>query len=230
MNKIIAIGDVHGRDTWKEILEQEGQYDVVVFIGDYFDSWDLDAKTQMENFKEIIKLKRKRKNKVILLTGNHDLHYMVDGERYSGYQEKYASMFRTLLEDSKVYMDFVYKYEDMVFSHAGVTKTWAKDHGIDQKNLMEINKLPLSAFCFSDQGDCDNSGNDVYQSPVWVRPPSLKADMVDGYTQIVGHTQVEHVTPVDESFIMIDAPEHKEYIVITDESCVVKKVNNGKTN
>lgn len=230
MNKLIAIGDIHGRDTWKEILAQEGNYGVVVFIGDYFDSWDLDAKTQMDNFKEIMALKKKRKNNVITLIGNHDLQYMVDGERYSGYQDKYADMFRTLLEDNRRNLDFVYKYEDMLFSHAGVTKTWAKDNKIDQKNPLEINKLSLDSFCFNNQGNCDNSGDDVFQSPMWVRPKSLKADIIDGYTQVVGHTETEHVTPVDESFIMIDAPKHKEYLVLTDEECVVKKVENGKTN
>ena len=40
MNKLVAIGDVHGRNTWKQIVEQE-QPDTVVFVGDYFDSFDI---------------------------------------------------------------------------------------------------------------------------------------------------------------------------------------------
>ncbi len=35
--KIITIGDIHGRDFWKKILEEP--MDQLVFIGDYFDSY-----------------------------------------------------------------------------------------------------------------------------------------------------------------------------------------------
>lgn len=33
--QIIAIGDVHGRDTWKEIEDHDA--DQLIFIGDYVD-------------------------------------------------------------------------------------------------------------------------------------------------------------------------------------------------
>ncbi|NBP57427.1 metallophosphoesterase, partial [bacterium] len=38
--KTIFIGDIHGRSIWKEIVEQE-KPDRVIFIGDYFDSFDI---------------------------------------------------------------------------------------------------------------------------------------------------------------------------------------------
>ena len=37
--KLVAIGDIHGRDIWKQIVETE-QPNTVVFVGDYFDSFD----------------------------------------------------------------------------------------------------------------------------------------------------------------------------------------------
>jgi len=86
--KIIAIGDIHGREIWKKILETEQGYTKVIFIGDYFDSKErITALKQIDNFKEIIALKEREKNKVILLFGNHDFHYL-NGitDRYSGYQ------------------------------------------------------------------------------------------------------------------------------------------------
>jgi predicted phosphodiesterase len=39
--KIVAIGDIHGRDYWKQIIEQEQDADVFVFVGDYFDSFTI---------------------------------------------------------------------------------------------------------------------------------------------------------------------------------------------
>jgi hypothetical protein len=34
----IFIGDIHGRDSWQKIVEQESQADIFIFYGDYFDS------------------------------------------------------------------------------------------------------------------------------------------------------------------------------------------------
>jgi predicted phosphodiesterase len=35
--KTIAVGDIHGRDSWKRLAEQES-FDQIIFLGDYFDS------------------------------------------------------------------------------------------------------------------------------------------------------------------------------------------------
>ena len=51
--KTIVLGDTHGRSQWKLIVNME-KADQVIFIGDYFDSYDLTAADQMYNFKEII--------------------------------------------------------------------------------------------------------------------------------------------------------------------------------
>jgi len=54
--KILGIGDIHGRDTWKDILDQD--FDLAVFVGDYFDSFDITAVEQIFNFEEIIRAKQ----------------------------------------------------------------------------------------------------------------------------------------------------------------------------
>jgi metallophosphoesterase superfamily enzyme len=43
--KTVFIGDVHGRDVWKNIIEVE-KPNRVVFIGDYFDSFDISPAEQ----------------------------------------------------------------------------------------------------------------------------------------------------------------------------------------
>ena len=48
--KIIAIGDIHGRSIWKNIVSANS-YDKVVFLGDYFDSFDIHTLDQIDNFK-----------------------------------------------------------------------------------------------------------------------------------------------------------------------------------
>ena len=76
MKKIVVIGDIHGRDTWKEIIAKEEPFDKVVFLGDYFDSYYISFKNQFINYNEIIKYKDDNKDKVITLFGNHELHYI----------------------------------------------------------------------------------------------------------------------------------------------------------
>ena len=51
--KTIAIGDIHGLGYWKQILEKE-RPDRVVFVGDYFDSFNIPGIDQIHNFKNII--------------------------------------------------------------------------------------------------------------------------------------------------------------------------------
>ena len=83
--KTIFLGDTHGRSLWKDIVQKEAP-DRVVFIGDYFDSFDIGSAEQQFNFKEIIKFKENNECEIIMLVGNHDYHYYPGGETYSGYQ------------------------------------------------------------------------------------------------------------------------------------------------
>lgn len=75
MNKTVFIGDIHGRTIWKRIVKKEGQECKYIFIGDYFDSFDIPGIDQIHNFKEICEFKRENKDNVILLIGNHIFDY-----------------------------------------------------------------------------------------------------------------------------------------------------------
>lgn len=78
-NKILIIPDVHGRTFWKYAIDNIDKYDKVIFLGDYLDPyfWEvISFDFAISNFKEIIKFKRDNMDKVILLKGNHDWHYI----------------------------------------------------------------------------------------------------------------------------------------------------------
>ena len=78
MNKrlIVVIGDIHGRDTWKDIVKRHPNAYKFVFVGDFFDSFKLSVEVMLNNFKEISDFKKENPDKVILLCGNHDFHYL----------------------------------------------------------------------------------------------------------------------------------------------------------
>lgn len=73
-NIILVCGDIHGRKFWKKPCENIDNYDKVVFLGDYLDPYNFEfisVEEAIENFKEIIELKRNNMDKVVLLLGNH---------------------------------------------------------------------------------------------------------------------------------------------------------------
>ena len=73
--KYILIGDIHGRTSWKQIVEKEKDADKFIFFGDYFDpyDWTLTLDDLVNNFNDIVKFKLDNPDKVILLIGNHKL-------------------------------------------------------------------------------------------------------------------------------------------------------------
>jgi predicted MPP superfamily phosphohydrolase len=193
--KCVVIGDIHGRDCWKQIVVNE-QPDRVIFIGDYFDSYDnYTAAEQMHNFKEIIEYKESGKSEVIVLIGNHDYHYMRGiNEHYSGYQSGARPAIEQLLYENKNHMKMAYGMNGFIFTHAGVSMDWLQIHGYDnESNLIDwINdmwKYKPNTFSFAGR---DPYGDSKISSPIWIRPYSLQAanrdTLRDQFIQVVGHT------------------------------------------
>ncbi len=193
---LLALGDTHGRTNWKKIVANT-TFDTVIFIGDYFDTHDnVSAQQQLTNFKEIIAYKRANSDKVILLIGNHDYHYIRPiEETYSGFQDDYAPEIGQLLHEAigADLMQMCYRHDTYLFSHAGITQTWLTAVGYTGEEPIDsfINALFRTrpgAFRFTVGRNFSPYGDDVCQTPIWVRPKSLMQDAVVGYTQVVGHT------------------------------------------
>jgi len=226
MSKILVLGDIHGLTSWKGIVQAE-EWDVCVFLGDYFDSWDHTAEEQIENFRDIWAFKMATEfededRKVILLMGNHDLHYLIPSEEYSGYNRIHMKEIQDALLKAKSEMQAAYELDGYLFTHAGVTKTWARDNGIDTDNIVEgINALNLEKFKFS-QVDTSGYGQHVSQGPMWVRPESLEKDAVDIYIQVVGHTKQKEVENIGKFIVLNDVLWNNQYVVIESGKVTVK--------
>jgi predicted phosphodiesterase len=229
--KIIIIGDIHGLDKWQWIVANEITCDKIVFVGDYFDSLTLSATQQKHNFKNIVEFKKTNPDKVILLFGNHDFHYLsvAVNEQYSGFQYHHMMDIQQLLNqainDDIIQMCF--KYDNLLMTHAGVTKTWCKNKNVDIDNIdtsiNDIFKFTPKAFKFTMGKYFSPYGDDVEQSPIWVRLRSLLEDKVDGYKQIVGHTQ-QHGIDISGNVIIVDALDVGEYLIYEDSKFRVGKI------
>lgn len=224
--KIIALGDIHGKTGWEGIAKQEADADKIIFIGDYFDNPNIPSMYQIHNFKEICHLKKQNPDKVILLFGNHDYHYMRGiTEHYSGYSATHAMDIQEVIHEAldQDLLQMCFLQDEFLFTHAGVTNSWCTKWSLrtDPVNIeREINDLfkyrPL-AFKFTQGGNRSKSGDDICQTPIWVRPQSLLIDGLKDYTHVVGHTAQANGINKAGNVILIDTFETtQEYLRLTD--------------
>lgn len=229
--KIIALGDIHGRSRWEKIASGQ-TCDKLVFLGDYFDSFTIPGEEQIRNFQKIVAYKEANPDKVVLLTGNHDNHYLPVArsinETYSGFQNRYAHLISPLLQQHSDLLQVCYRWEDYLFTHAGVTDTWLNGTGYKGEEMEayinELFRYKPQKFLFNGS---DPYGDDVTQSPLWVRPQSLKKDAVgpQKLRQVVGHTSMKTLHTVDERFFFIDTlGTSGQYLVIKDGGVGIEKI------
>ena len=234
--KTVVIGDVHGRSLWKLIVYKENP-DRVIFIGDYFDSFEISGVEQIQNFKEIVEYKTTSGKEVIMLVGNHDHHYYpeVGYTGTSGYQSGIAPSINQVIDENRQHLQIAYSFDEFLFTHAGVSPTfmdgefgeegWVEDNVVELLN--DLFKYKPKSFDFN---GTDPYGDNTYQTPIWIRPKSLMAvnkkhdkGLKKKYIQVVGHTQVKKLDLIGSQksaggrYYLIDCQETTgEYLVIQD--------------
>ena len=116
---------------------------------------------------------------------------------------------------------WVYVEGNIIFSHAGISKTWFKNFDFEDVNLIN-NCEPSEKFGFIPNKLSDYYGDSITQPCVWIRPSSLASDALDGYIQVVGHTPAKRLTNLKS--VKDDWPEiwlcdrlPNEYLIIEDE-------------
>lgn len=89
----------------------------------------------------------------------------------------------------------VHQENNILFSHAGITNEWCKNNNIEiTKNFVnKINKKLLTDINCFEIYNSKGYGDEIWQSPLWIRPNSLMYDALKNYVQIVGHTCVESI-------------------------------------
>jgi hydrogenase maturation factor len=251
--KLVAIGDIHGRDIWKQIIAQEQDADEFVFVGDYFDSFTIKGPDQINNFLDIIEFKKQSKVPVTLLIGNHDHHYYpgVDDSGTSGYQTLLAPSIKHVVGDNKQYLQAAYQVGEFVFTHAGLSSEWLDDsiEGWNVDNVVEkVNELfqyqpnKIAYRSYKQVGDqvygAQGYGNETFQGPLWIRPTALmnanKKMLRKKIIQVVGHTPQDNIDIKGKAtggrYYFIDTLEYNQgqYLIVKDGVVSLGKLENEK--
>lgn len=248
--KLVVIGDIHGEKYWENVTKREYDSDVFIFIGDYFDSFNISYEEQVSNFKDIMSFKELEENtgkKVITLIGNHDYHYLpyIDYNLTSGYQYDKAIILKDLLSGYADKLDICYKIDNLLFSHAGISEEFLNiSYGISNWSTKNIDYVVKDLFNYkpnmfkfssgyeTNYHKVDPSGNNTWQCPLWIRPQALMEANKGGrieqdYIQIFGHTPHNKGIDVNSRYINIDTL-HKygnlQYITIEDGVITLKNI------
>lgn len=131
MNKILILGDIHGRKFWREpVSKYLNNSDIhIIFLGDYLDPYPsidgITAEEAFEEFKYLIQTV-KNTNNVTMLLGNHDYAYLGNlvnlGSCRKDMERKYD--IATIFNDNKSLFKIAYEYDKYLFTHAGVILDW----------------------------------------------------------------------------------------------------------
>ena len=248
--KTVIIGDIHGHDSWKQVVAQEQDADRFVFVGDYFDSFTVTGVVQIHNFKEIIEFKTTTDKEVIMLIGNHDYHYFpeIGDSSTSGYQSTLAPSIKQVIEENRQHLQMAYQFDDIVCTHAGLSSEWLDDTIAmwDVPNLaMYLNDLftyqpyKVGYRSYKQVGDIvygsSGFGGETFQGPIWIRPKALMEANYDTLRtqirQVVGHTTRKQIDIEGKStggrYYFIDTMP-REYLIVTDGVVSLGKLDNEK--
>lgn len=225
MSRYLILGDLHCRETWKDIVAKEGDTcDKIIFLGDYTCPKDVifrDPTDACGFLYDVLDYKDRNSDKVILLRGNHDIAslgyywaqcYPQDHPKVQEYWQT-ADVKNWFLRNTQ----WIYQIPDtnIVCSHAGISDEFLKNvekylvsHGSTQYNddsidaeviIGLINSIePCELFGFTSCRMSDNYGESATQPCTWIRPYTLLQYSIKDYIQVVGHTPIKHICNLKE--------------------------------
>ena len=180
----LIISDIHERiATLTRLEEVFGQFDEVISLGDWFDSFNLKFAAETAQW-----LKEKG-HLLTKLIGNHDAHYFFPNDKFkcSGYMPHKEIVINSILEqEAKRQFHISIERDGWTISHAGFrpeTRDWL--HPDNQQEALDAaftgNFHPLWAA-----GRARN-GNEPFGGPTWL-DWFHEFKPVEGLKQLVGHT------------------------------------------
>lgn len=224
ISNLIALGDIHGLTVWKEIVAVHPDA-LIVFLGDYLDPYDAcEPAIALDNLRDIIAFKEAHPERVVLLLGNHDLHYFSKEMPHSvRYSHVLAPDAEALFTEKRSLFQYAFQVGKLVFTHAGISNEWfLEDFGGDpsQSIAFQLNhpaeeQMAALFRVGTVRGGADNCRGGIF----WADRKELH-DPLHGYTQVVGHTRVRYLFlqegKNDNRVIFCDCLRYGSYFKLKD--------------
>jgi len=212
MTKYIFVGDIHGKiEQVERALAMPGKK---VFVGDFIDSWDRSVEDHKKCYDLVMDAIDEREAQAIF--GNHELSYMYDKHRCSGYNSKRAylmHMYQKSILDR--FLPYLLLPNNILVSHAGLTKQLWDRHSLTLDNLSGLLetwwpdlKSPMHHIGRY-RGGLDEQGGMFWCD--W----NQEFIPVPGLTQIFGHTAGKGIRQKDNNFC-IDCLDHEHSFLELD--------------
>lgn len=202
-NRLLCFGDIHLKHELVEniLLEIEQDYDVILFLGDYFDDHNKTLQ-DTENTAKWLKESIYKENRIYLY-GNHDFHYRFFKNNFvkgSGFSRNKADIINKII-DKNDWNKLLFYYVDQgyIFSHAGFSRNLLHpikgfdvnfiNQKISQDLHQTLNGDPSIMFGIGKaRNGFNEKGGILWQDWVYEFEP------IKEYPQIVGHTHFDNIT------------------------------------
>lgn len=197
MAKVLIVPDVHGRKFWHKAMEMVDEVDQVVFLGDYLDPYSREGITfedALVEFEGILAFKENYPDKVVLLVGNHDMHYIkTEFMNCSRLNVWRRTEVHDLFMNNIDKLQLIHEVDNYLFSHAGVYLDWIKKYEITLEELFDFKKFLEKRWQTLEDVSYTRGGWDKVGSCIWadIRESVEHELPVMFKKQIVGHTQME---------------------------------------
>lgn len=206
---ILVLSDVHQQIDKLEYIIKKESPDIIVHLGDFFDSHYLDTKEAVEKTCLFIKNNIFRKNFYTLL-GNHDIHYLYKNNDLicSGYKEWKCKLISEIFGDKLKHIADKHRWyfwiDDFLCTHGGI-------HEYHLPPFIELNKPSfndwLNAQCKSAKialsintkhwfymAGAARFGDAAIGGLLWL-DFEREFEPIEGLKQLVGHTYKKSIRP-----------------------------------
>lgn len=201
--KVLVIPDIHLKLKVFELadeLMQSGEYDKAIFLGDFCDDWNQQNNVGLyEKTLDALDLFLEKYPDSLVCWGNHDLAYIWGIEDHPGFSTIGEPIIRGKLNAlDRKYPDtfrYMHKIDNVLFSHAGVTNSFAERH----LSIEDTSDISSAAH------NINSLGKDImweYDSPIWARPDY--DDFLSNIMQVVGHSPVHNPIAYRPKLILCD--------------------------
>lgn len=139
MARTLVVGDIHGHmDSVEAALAFDGD---VVFIGDYLDSFSQSDESQIQTLLTVLDAAQNTPDRVKALLGNHEMSYLYDEMRCSGWTLKKQNMLIHIQQRMKdVLLPYLWLKGHLI-SHAGVSQELLEQLDISLEGYLASNSF-----------------------------------------------------------------------------------------